>query len=330
MTAPTTDPALLAADFYQLQALRGRAVANAVQRTWRTADRSDLTGWFEVHHSDVVGPILDAMVASASSAQQYVEAQAEEQGYPAPTGEVDPEGFAIDPDAAAAMTYSATVLETKAAVLQGVAITIAQKVATRSLVRLASTLVADAGREATQAAMTASKFGGYVRMLQLPSCPRCAVQAGKWFRWNKGFERHPGCDCVHVPAAESRVGDLRVDPLAAIRAGKVRGLSKADTQAILDGADVSQVINAHRGMATTNVFGRTLKTTTEGVTRRGLAYESMGKAQYVTRQGEMRRAGTRYRQWRSARLTPSAIYDVAENKAEALRLLRLYGYIRPE
>lgn len=330
MTAPTTDPAHLAVDFYRVQALRGRAVANSVQRTWRSADRSDLTGWFEVHYSDITRPILDAMIASAFAAQQYVAAQAEEQGYAPPGAEVDPEGFAIDPEAAAAMAYSVTVLQTKAAVLQGIAVSIAQNVATRSLVRLATTLVADAGREATQAAMTGSRFGGYVRMLQLPSCPRCAVQAGKWFRWNSGFERHPGCDCVHVPAAESRVGDLRVDPLAAIRAGKVRGLSKADTQAILDGADVSQVVNAHRGMATSDVFGRTLKTTTEGVTRRGLAHRSMAQARYVARQGEMKRAGTRYREWRSARLTPSAIYDVAENKADALRLLRLYGYIRPE
>lgn len=324
------DPAHLAVEFYRLQALRGRAGASEVQRVWRTADRRDLTGWFEVQASDIVVPILQGMAASAFAAQQYVAAQAEEQGVAPPSEEVDPEGYAADATALASMAYSATVLPTKAAVAQGIAISIAQNLATKSLVRLASTLIADAGREATQAAMVSSGFDGYVRMLQLPSCPRCAVQAGKWFRWNTGFERHPGCDCVHVPAAESRAGDLRVDPLAAIRAGKVRGLSKADTQAILDGADVSQVINAHRDMATSNVFGRTLKTTTEGVTRRGLAHRAMGQARYVARQGEMRRAGTRYREWRSARLMPSAIYEVAESKADALRLLRLYGYIRPE
>lgn len=324
------DPAHLAVDFYREQALRGRVGANEVQRVWRTADRRDLTGWFEVNAPDIVVPILQGMVASAFVAPQYVAAQADEQGVAPPAEEVDPEGFAADAAALASMAYSVTVLPTKAAVAQGIALTIAQNLATKSLVRLASTLISDAGREATQAAMVSSGFDGYVRMLQLPSCPRCAVQAGKWFRWNVGFERHPGCDCVHVPAAESRVGDLSVDPLAAIRAGKVRGLSKADTQAILDGADVSQVINAHRGMATSDVFGRTLKTTTEGVTRRGLAHQSMAQARYVARQGEMKRAGTRYREWRSARLTPSAIYDVAENKADALRLLRLYGYIRPE
>ncbi|NKS66773.1 hypothetical protein GS461_13425 [Rhodococcus hoagii] len=79
MTAPATDPAHLAVDFYRVQALRGRAVANSVQRTWRSADRSDLTGWFEVHYSDFTRPILDAMIASAFAAQQYVAAQAEEQ-----------------------------------------------------------------------------------------------------------------------------------------------------------------------------------------------------------------------------------------------------------
>ncbi|NKV45425.1 hypothetical protein GS926_09915 [Rhodococcus hoagii] len=39
------------------------------------------------------------------------------------------------------MAYSVTVLQTKAAVLQGIAVSIAQNVATRSLVRLATTLV---------------------------------------------------------------------------------------------------------------------------------------------------------------------------------------------
>ena len=38
---------------------------------------------------------------------------------------------------------------------------------------------------------------GYVRMLNPPSC-RCSVLAGRFYRWNNGFLRHPKCDCVHV------------------------------------------------------------------------------------------------------------------------------------
>ncbi|MFF2115272.1 hypothetical protein ACFVWH_44110, partial [Rhodococcus koreensis] len=268
---------------------------------------------------------------AAAQAQRYIEIQADAQGLPAPTEIVDPLGFTVDPDIAASMVYAASVIPAKEAIGQGLGLQLAAKLATKSLVRLAATMVADAGREASQASMTSTRFGGYVRMLRLPSCDRCAVQAGKWFRWNIGFQRHPKCDCIHIPARESRVGDTSVDVVAAIRAGKVTGLSKASTAAIIeDGADPSQVINAKRGMDTANVFGRQLQITREGVTRRGDAYKSMGQARYVARQGEMKLAGQRYSQWRSARLTPSTIYSIAENKADALRLLKLYGYIRPD
>ena len=35
--------------------------------------------------------------------------------------------------------------------------------------------------------------GGYVRMVQAGACSRCVVLAGKWYRKNQGFQRHPGC-----------------------------------------------------------------------------------------------------------------------------------------
>lgn len=328
---PSDDPLRIGTRFYEQQGRRNRRAANAVQALWRRADPSDLSGWFDAHRIDLVLPILQGMETSATQGQQYVEAQSTAQGVKLLGEQIDPLAFTVDLDSAASMAYSASVLPAKAAIAQGVGAQIATALATKTLVRFASTLVADAGREATQAAMTSSRFSGYIRMLRLPSCDRCAVQAGKWFRWNKGFERHPGCDCVHIPARESRAGDASVDVVAAIKSGKVTGLNKADVASILDdGADPSQVINAHRGMSTSDVFGQTLKITNEGVTRRGTAYRAMGQAQYVQRQGEMKVAGQRYMQWRSARLTPSAIYDIAESKSDALRLMKLYGYILPD
>jgi len=325
------DALVLGARFYDGQARRNRVAASAVQRAWRRADSSDLSGWFEENYLDVTLPVLQGMERSAGAAQSYMVAQTAAQGIDAPSGQVDPLGFTPGLDETAAMTYSASVIPMKEAIAEGAGLRAATALANRSLVRLASTLVADAGREATQASMATTRFGGWVRMLRPPSCKRCAVQAGKWFRWNEGFERHPNCDCIHIPSAEAIAGDRSLDVTAAIRSGQVTGLSKADTLAILeDGADPSQVINASRGMSTSNVFGQRLQTTTEGVTRRGVAYRSMGQAQYVRRQGEMKAAGQRYRSWRSARLTPSAIYGIAENRADAVRLLRLYGYILPE
>jgi hypothetical protein len=89
----------------------------------------------------------------------------------------------------------------------------------------------------------------------------------------------------------------------------VTGLSKADTRAILeDGADVSQVINAHRGLYTADAYGVRVKATQEGVTKRALA-------------------GSRFDSKRSPRLRPESIYQIAKDREDALRLLRRFGYL---
>lgn len=61
------------------------------------------------------------------------------------------------------------------------------------LTMLVRTQVADAGRSAVSVGITARPRLGYLRMVSPPCCQRCAVLAGKWFRWNQGFQRHPRC-----------------------------------------------------------------------------------------------------------------------------------------
>lgn len=158
------------------------------------------------------------------------------------------------------------------------------------------TQVADADRNGAGVAIAARPaITGYVRMLNPPSCPRCAVLAGKFYRWNTGFQRHPRCDCTHIPASENVAGDFRTDPFEAIKAGQVTGLSKADTRAILDdGADPSKVINTHRS---------------------GMPYSVDGVK--FTREA----AG------RKPRLMPESIYQKATSREDAIRLLRSNGYL---
>jgi hypothetical protein len=150
---------------------------------------------------------------------------------------------------------------------------------------------------------------GYIRMMTPPSCARCAVLAGRFYRWNDGFQRHPLCDCLHIPATEDAPDDSRTDPRAAVLAGEVTDISKAEERAIRDGADVGQVVNSRRGMY--EAGGR--KFTTEGTTRRGFAAAKFRQ-----------QSGRRIRQ----RLRPEQIYREANgNRTEALRLLNLHGYI---
>jgi hypothetical protein len=170
-----------------------------------------------------------------------------------------------------------------------------------ALEMMVRTQVADAGRLADQVALTTRLAAqGYTRMTVGETCARCAILAGQWYAWNEGFLRHPRCDCVHIPSREALAGDIRLDPKRMIAADRVTGLSKAEREAIDSGADPAQVVNARRG--TYLAGGR--KFTRESTTRRGSS---------PTR----------------VRLTPDQIFIEADgDRAEALRLLRLHGYIR--
>ncbi len=130
-------------------------------------------------------------------------------------------------------------------------LTLLQQAETRALLQImAATAVQDAGRAAVSSGITARRtLTGYVRMLSPPSCARCAVLAGKWFKWNRGFQRHPRCDCRHIPASETDT-EASTDPLKALRSGQVTGLSEANIEAILEGgADMSRIVNQYGVLA---------------------------------------------------------------------------------
>lgn len=163
------------------------------------------------------------------------------------------------------------------------------------------TEVADTGRTATGVEITATPGLGYVRMVNPPACARCIVLAGRFYRWNQGFARHPRCDCIHIPAAEDRADDLTTDPRryfdSLTEAEQRRVFTVAGAQAIRDGADVGRVVNARRGM-----------------------YTSAGR--------RLTREGTRSRGARRVRLMPEQIYaEAGGDRDEAIRLLRLHGYL---
>jgi hypothetical protein len=186
----------------------------------------------------------------------------------------------------------------------------------QQLAMLVASAVQDAGRNGASIQMAVTPaVDGYVRMLNPPSCSRCAVLAGKFYRWNQGFERHPQCDCRHIPTSENRAGDLTTDPQAYFDSltpqAQDRYFTKAGAQAIRDGADIGQVVNARRGMAKGQLFGREAFHTFEGVTRRG----------------QFRRRANAAGKRLPARLMPESIYALAEDRDDALRLLALYGYI---
>ena len=152
------------------------------------------------------------------------------------------------------------------------------------------TQVADAGRGAASVAIASRPGVGWVRMVNPPSCGPCAVLAGKEFRYNQGFQRHPRCDCVHVPTTLANPFDHDgVSP----RLDQITDLTEGERKALLEGSDLSRVINARRG-------GGLGKMSTTELAKRG-----------------------------KVRLTPDGIFATAKDRTEALRLLKANGYITP-
>lgn len=229
-----------------------------------------------------------------------------------------------------------SVIQAKTAIDTGASVSQALRVGGKFLTKASSTLLSDTSRQSEALAIGVRPVTGYVRMLVAPSCSRCVVLAGKWFRKNQGFQRHPRCDCRHVPSSEGVAGDMTMDSGAyfdSLTTGQQdKTFTKAGAEAIRNGADVNQVVNARRGMK----LSQGGLVTTEGTTLRGRAFgalrgggtaeELAGTARRITRTGPEMRVVTRTRAT-TARLMPEQIQLQAKDRDDYLRLLRANGYV---
>lgn len=141
----------------------------------------------------------------------------------------------------------------------------------RGLVELSALVqvaVADAARATASIRLGQTKQKvTYVRVASAGSCARCAVLAGRTYAWNAGFLRHPRCRCLHFPTTSQVASTMAVDPAEQFAALPVaeqdRIYTKSGAEAIRQGADINQVVNARRGMTASGRF------TSEGSSRRG-------------------------------------------------------------
>ncbi len=176
------------------------------------------------------------------------------------------------------------------------------------------TQVADAGRVADLTALTANPAAtGYVRMLVGRTCARCMLLAGKRYSWKADFKRHPRCDCTVVPTGAGVPFREPISPQQAFREmpryEQDRAFGTAGAEAIRAGADIGQVVNARRGMESAAVFGRQMAVTSESTTKR-------------------RRFGQKLSTRRPRLMPETLIAEAKGDRAEAVRLLSLHGYIR--
>lgn len=295
-------------DYVTRQLLARRAVL-ASRRLWRQVDPKAIRAtWHSQVGPAAVRMLTQAQAEAASHADRYVDSSLQAQGKSGTVeAHINPYAFAgtaSDGRGLASLLELSNVYALQQ-ISQGASPAAGLAVGGRWLAQTVGMQVLDAGRAANSVAITVRRHvTGYIRVCNGAACARCAILAGRWYRYNADFERHVSCQCGQVPADESDPHDLKADPQQMFDRGLITGLSKADTQAIEDGADLSQVVNAHRGMFSAG--GRT----SEGVTKRGFAGQRM-TALGVT----------------GPRLTPEAIYAQAQSRSEAIDLLYRYGYI---
>ncbi|MBP2323364.1 hypothetical protein JOF56_003749 [Kibdelosporangium banguiense] len=357
-------PEIAAAESYEQQVKIMAAAVQAAQDIWSGLDPTRLSeSWVR----DQVGDQIFLSVArsqelAAMAADVYTDLVLAEAGIA-----VDADG-AIIPASLAGVASDGLPLDSlllqpliTASVAQAGGATASESMAAglAQLTRIVGTQVQDAGRSATGLSIAARPRTGWVRLVEAKACSRCVILAGRWYRWSDGFDRHPMCKCRNIPAAEDTPGlTAQTDPKthfnSLTEAEQNRQFTKAGAQAIRDGADIAQVVNARRGamglsapgrltaeeqkilrggaergrIVRTDVYGQPVYITSEGTTKRGLAGARLIKASGSTQSREQSNGQPIWRtRAATPRLMPESIYQIAEDREDAIRLLKRFGYI---
>ncbi len=333
-----------------------REYAAAQQREIRAATAATVSVWqqmtadFDLSYLRV-SPVLLTVVETAqrrvaAGAQQYIPDVLEDTGQArAATAFADAStspliGVAGDGRSLDGLLYGA-VTHAKEAVGWGAGTTLALRSGGQWLAQAVSTVLSDTGRQSESLGIGVRPVGGYVRMLNPPSCSRCVLLAGAWYRSATAFQRHPRCDCRHIPASEGVGNDMTVSPGDYFDSLSPKQqdatFTNAGAEAIRNGGDINQVVNARRGMRAAQVGGRNILITSEGTTTRGSAFRSLATsgtridrsqtALRITRTGPEVRTIER-RVANRPRLMPETIGQIATSREDYLRLLRVNGYLR--
>lgn len=278
------------AHYRRMQGMQAVAV-KAGRKAWSGVNPDELSPTWRRALVSLVPIVAATQERAAEAGGAYIGRALAEQGTPIdPQGTVVPGAFAgraSDGRRLDGLLYT-PITVVKRRIRDGAPVSQALESGGNRLDTILRTEIAYAGRDAAGVGVAVRPGAGYVRMLNPPSCPDCLILAGRWYRYSSGFERHPRCDCVHVPSRENVAGDLLTDPRRYFdsldAAEQDRLFGEHDAQAIRDGADMNRVVNL--------------------------------------RMPKRRATDAR------ARLTPEDIYTRAGSRSEAIRLLQINGYIR--
>lgn len=189
-------PAEVAREHAALRRRLAAAAAGEAARLWSQVDPGGIAGSWRSLLPRLLLVLVGAQQAAAARADGYLDEVLDAQGLPVgAAGRVSAaalSGVASDGRELATLLYQPAI-SALVGIQRGVSVPRALAGGAAGLDMIVRTQVADAGRVADQVATVARDVPGYRRMLVGGSCSRCAVLAGKFFRWNAGFDRHPRC-----------------------------------------------------------------------------------------------------------------------------------------
>jgi hypothetical protein len=280
-------------DHYRAQQRLTLAALAMVRREW-TRMGDDLDASWRTVGPRVATLTAAAQFGAATDGAAYVPLALKQQGHDLDGDAVNPAAFAGMATSLDGFTYWPLMGLLEGAVIHARRASVGSlrerlQVGGRMLDTLVHTQIADAGRMSASTKISATDGAGWTRLVNPPCCQRCAVLAGKFFESNQGFQRHPRCDCRHVPTVEANADTVgvKVDP------DQIKDLTPAQRDALSEGADLGQVVNSHRA----GTRSADLMSTNEGATRRG------------------------------RKLTPEGIYRVSADRDEVLWRLADNGYL---
>lgn len=297
----------------------------AADKTWKGVDPRRVRDSWHQSNADFLMLFAALQARAASDAMDASTLMLAEQGdYITPDGIANPNAYSagyapsgIDLDS----YFDIPATHTLTAIKNGMDTYDAMQAGRRTLRQMAMQALEDTSVSAMGVSITQRAGVGYVRVESPDCCPRCAILAGKYYRHNQGFLRHPKCHGRNIPCKgkdkAAKQGWI-TNPMDRFNAmgeeEQDRIFGHADAQAIRDGADIYQVVNAHRGMRPVG-RGRISMTTSEGTSRYGWSR--------MIRQYQ-------YGQQQHRRLTPEGIYSFNLPREQTIELLKREGYILPD
>lgn len=318
---PTLDE--LALIYHDAQQSIVARMLSQVLGLWSLVDFGDIDGSWAKVAPDVTTALTAGQTLSATAAPTYMSALLTiSHTKPAPV-KLRPGGFAGR--TSAGIPWSAIInmvpIRAKQRVATGVSPAEAMDAGRNELTLIASTEAHDAGRSAMEVSMGVQPaITRYVRVPDAAACDRCMILAGKVYRHEALFLRHPRCGCTSRPLAPGERGDPSspkrlFDGLS--REEQDRRFGEAGADAIRAGAHPGQVVNAKKGMsAAGDLF------TTQGSSTRSFA----GKRLLASGEKAQKTPGARRRT--ASRLSPQGCRKAAAGDHERyLALLHRNGYI---